>query len=163
VTPKHDERLTAPLPWWLAAVGFGLVCGWLVYVATTPTFAVVAGAIGIVVGGLLVVGWGALRIRVDDELHAGRAHIGPEHVGAVEVLDHATYRAVMGPRADVRAWLATRPWIDEGVRVVIDDPSDPHPYWLVGSRRPQQLAAAIEDLRQTGRRSADDGAPQKGA
>ena len=29
------------------------------------------------------------------------------------------------------------------VRVPVEDPADPAPYWLVSSRRPDQLAAAL--------------------
>ncbi len=160
---SHRERLSAPLAWWIGAAGFALTCGWLTFVAASPTIAVVTTVLGALVGGGLVAAYGSLQIRVDDELHAGRAHIAPEFLGEIEVLQPAAYREVLGPKADVRAWLATRPWIDSGVRVRIDDPSDPHPYWLLGSRRPERLAAAIEDLRQTGRRTAAGGAPQKGA
>lgn len=160
---KHRERLTAPVAWWIGATGFGLTCGWLVFVATTTVFATVATILAASIGYGFVAAYGALRVAVDDELHAGRAHISPEFLGEVEVLDRTAYREAMGPRADVRAWLATRPWIDTGVRVTIVDPADPHPYWLLGSRRPDRLAAAIEDLRQTGRRTAAGDAPQKGA
>ena len=159
----HRERLTAPVAWWGGATGFGLTSGWLVFVATTPLFATVATLSAAAIGYGFVAAYGALQVAVDHELHAGRAHISPEFLGEVEVLDRTAYREVMGPRADVRAWLATRPWIDTGVRVTIDDPADPHTYWLLGSRRPDRLAAAIEDLRQTGRRTAAGGAPQKGA
>ncbi|GAA1728155.1 DUF3093 domain-containing protein [Aeromicrobium alkaliterrae] len=159
----HRERLTAPIAWWIGATGFGLTCGWLVFIATTPVFATVSTVIAAAIGYGFVAAYGALQVRVDGELFAGRAHIGADFLGEVEVLDRATYREVMGPRADVRAWIATRPWIDAGVRVRIDDPEDPHPYWLLGSRHPERLAAAIEDLRQTGRRTAAGGAPQKGA
>ncbi|MCK5891169.1 MAG: DUF3093 domain-containing protein [Aeromicrobium sp.] len=158
----HRERLTAPVAWWIGATGFGLTCGWLVFVATTPVIAAVAAAAAAAVGYGFVAAYGALQVAVDAELHAGRAHISPEFLGEVEILDRTAYREVMGPRADVRAWLATRPWIDTGVRVTIQDPADPHPYWLLGSRRPDHLAAAIEDLRQTGRRTSAGGAPQKG-
>ncbi|PID54264.1 MAG: hypothetical protein CSB46_03540 [Micrococcales bacterium] len=31
------------------------------------------------------------------------------------------------------------------VRIGLDDPSDPTPYWLVSSRNPQALAAAVNE------------------
>ena len=30
------------------------------------------------------------------------------------------------------------------VEITLDDPEDPVPYWLVSTRRPQQLAAALQ-------------------
>jgi hypothetical protein len=29
------------------------------------------------------------------------------------------------------------------VKVLLDDPDDPTPYWLISSRHPRQLAAAV--------------------
>ena len=49
--------------------------------------------------------------------------------------------------ADARAFVTQRPWLSESVQVTVDDAADPHPYWLVSSRRPAQLAAAIETAR----------------
>jgi hypothetical protein len=37
-----------------------------------------------------------------------------------------------------------RPWVDGVVRVALTDPADPAPYWLVSTRRPEVLAAALE-------------------
>ncbi len=148
---SHRERLSAPVGWWIGAAGIAATCGWLVYVATTPVIGAVTVAIAGVIAGVVVWASGALVIRVDgDQVRAGRAHIGPPHLGEVEALDHAAYRRALGPGADTRAWIVTRPWIDTGVRLWLDDPTDPHPYWLIGSRRPERLAAAIADLRQTG-------------
>ena len=36
-----------------------------------------------------------------------------------------------------------RPYLSRAVRIGIDDPADPTPYWLVSSRRPDRLAAAL--------------------
>lgn len=159
----HHERLGAPLSWFLGAAVFAIVCGWIVLVASwlTPalvTVAVVAGATG-----LAVARYGALRIAVDDEVRVGRAHLSARHVGAVTRLDREQYRHLMGPGANARAFLATRPWIDAGVRVDLDDPADPTPYWLLGSRDPDALAAAVSALRQTGPGSAPGGPQHKGA
>ncbi len=46
-------------------------------------------------------------------------------------------------RLDARAWLLLRGWIPGVVRVRLDDPDDPTPYWLVSSRHPRRLAAAL--------------------
>ncbi|HWJ84512.1 MAG TPA: DUF3093 family protein, partial [Cellulomonas sp.] len=34
-------------------------------------------------------------------------------------------------------------WIHAGVRIELVDPADPTPYWIVTSRRPDELAAAL--------------------
>ena len=52
-----------------------------------------------------------------------------------------------GRDADARAYLLLRPYLKRAVRVEINDPADPTPYWLVGTRRPEDLAEALEALR----------------
>ncbi|EFQ84183.1 hypothetical protein HMPREF0063_10899 [Aeromicrobium marinum DSM 15272] len=146
----HRERLSPSLSWWAAVAGFALTCGWLVLVLAPL---LVAAGVTVVVGAVLGAGlaaWGSLQIGVDEHLRAGPARIEPQHLGAVTTLDRAAYRHLMGPGAHGRALLVTRPWIDRGVRVDITDPRDPTPYWLLGSRHPDALAAAVERIRQTG-------------
>lgn len=151
VSTEHPaERLTAPPSWWAAAVAFAATCGWIVLVIGTTT---VALATLLLVGALTVAGvsrYGRLLVSVGpDGLRAGAAHLAPAFVGAAEPLHRAEYRARLGVDADVRAHLVTRPYLDRGVLVRIEDPSDPTPYWLISSRHPDELAAAINAQRTT--------------
>lgn len=144
----YRERLTAPLSWWVMVVAFGLVWGWLMLVATNRPIAIGAALIAGVVAGALVWSYGSVVITAGpDGLRVGSTHLPRAHVGDVAVLDPRDFRAELGPQADARAWLRTRPYIDAGVRVEVADPSDPTPYWLISSRHPEAVAAA---LRQTG-------------
>ena len=52
-------------------------------------------------------------------------------------------RQELGPRLDARAYVCLRAWARTGVHVVLEDPQDPTPYWLVSTRRPQDLAQAL--------------------
>ena len=140
----YRERLTAPASWWLAALVFAAAWGWIMLVATNWPIAIVTTAI--VAGPGLYVVWryGSLLIAVDaDGLQVGRASIDRAHIGAVEPLHRADYRLKLGTEADARAYLVTRPYIDRGVLIPLADDSDPTPYWLVSSRRPDALAAAL--------------------
>ncbi len=53
---------------------------------------------------------------------------------------------------DARAWTVVRGWIDPVVRIPLSDPDDPVPYWLVSTRRPEQLVAALDEARLTAAR-----------
>ena len=140
----HRERLTAPLSWWAMVVAFGLVWGWLLLVATNWPIAIGAAVIATAVAGTLVWSYGAVVVEAGpDGLRVGTAHLPRANVGDVLVLDARGFRDELGPQADARAWMRTRPYIDAGIKVAVADPSDPTPYWLVSSRHPEAVAAAL--------------------
>jgi len=59
------------------------------------------------------------------------------------VLDPAQKRAALGAQADPLAFVVLRPWIRGAVLVVLDDPADPTPYWVVSTRHPERLVRAL--------------------
>ncbi len=140
----YRERLSAPVSWWIAALAFAAVWGWVFLIATTWAIAGVVTAILAAVCGFIVWRYGSVTISVGaDGLRVGQAFVEAQHVGDVRSLDRAGYRTQLGTGADARAYLMTRPYLDHGVVVTIDDPSDPAPYWLVSSRHPDAFAAAL--------------------
>ncbi len=144
----YRERLSAPAWYWLVGVLFGATTIIAVGFWYGPW---VAFGGGLVVTALLTVAlawFGRTVVAVD----ASGVRVGPSllewpWVGPVEVLDATATRARLGVDADARAFTAQRPWLAESVVVTVDDAADPHPYWLISSRRPAQLAAAIETAR----------------
>ncbi len=140
----YNERLTAPVAWWLSAVAFGLVWGWIFLVATTGTIAIAAALIVSALALFAVWRFGSLRLAVGaDGLRAGSALLDHEHLGEIEILHRADYRSRLGVGADARAHLVTRPYVDRGVLVHVRDAADPVPYWLLSTRHPEALAAAL--------------------
>ena len=92
----------------------------------------------------LLLAYGSARIEVaDGMLRAGRARIELDHLGTVTSLDADAARRLAGVDADARAYLLLRPYLKRAVRVEITDPADPTPYWLLCTRRPDELAAAL--------------------
>jgi hypothetical protein len=142
---SYRERLTVPRSWWLLALIFGGICGWIMVVAASPLLGLLAAVAGTLAAGALIWSYGSLTVRADAEgLRVGAAHLDAAHIGTVTPLDRVAFRTSLGPDADARAWLRTRPYVDGGVRVEVVDPSDPAPYWLVSSRRPEAVAAALD-------------------
>ena len=144
----------------MVALIFGGVCGWIMVVAASPSLGVTAADRRNAGSGSADLGLRRLTVRADAEgLHVGGAHLDAAHIGTVTPLDRVAFRARLGPEADARAWLRTRPYIDGGVRVEVNDPSDPVPYWLVSCRRPEAVAAALgRPVGQTGTdQRRDDG------
>ena len=155
-SPRHVERLTASGLWWGLVVLLALVVGWLLLVATSPAIAGVSALVALVLLGLGLWRYGSLRIVAEPgRFRAGEAHLEEPHLGRVESLDPAAWRVALDRAGVDRAFLLTRPWIDRGVRVEVVDASDPTPYWLVSSRRPDALARAVGHTGAPERRSTD--------
>jgi hypothetical protein len=90
----------------------------------------------------------AVQIQVtDSRLTVGRAVIEHRYLGAATALDAVRARSRRGPTADARAYLVLRPYIATAVEVAVEDPDDPVPYWLVATRHPEALAAALTEAR----------------
>jgi hypothetical protein len=153
----YHERLRVPVSWWVLGMisvvmlGAGFLAGF----DWEPALAVY----GILTVGLaaILVGWGRLRTEVaDGELRVGRDRLPLAQAGEVTALDEEQTRALRGPRADPAAYLMSRPYLPRSVYIAVDDPAARGPYWLIGTRRPEELAAAIETARPAARA---DGAP----
>ena len=80
------------------------------------------------------------------ELRAGRHRLPLATAGEVTALDEAQTRALRGPSANPGAIMLMRPYLRRAVYVEIADPGDT-PYWLIGTRHPAELAAAITAAR----------------
>lgn len=81
-----------------------------------------------------------LIIRIEGEtLFVGRAQIDSRFISQVIPLDPCAMRHERGAGLDPRAFLALRYWIKTGVKLILDDPRDPTPYWLVSAREVSKL------------------------
>ncbi len=151
--PPHDERLHVPLWWSLPALAAVLLFGGQLHGGFAGTRGVLSyGVVGlVVVGGLAAASLTRVRV-IDGRLEAGAARLPLEVVAAVHALDRDQTRRALGPEADPSAYVVFRAWVPRAVLVELDDPADPTPYWLVSTRRPEALAAALEQ----GRREALD-------
>lgn len=87
---------------------------------------------------------GRLRVAVEDgELRVDDARLPVRYVAGVTVLAAEEKRMLLGTAAHPYAFVVQRPWVKGAVQVHLDDPDDPTPYWVVSSRRPATLAAAL--------------------
>ena len=140
----YRERLHVPLRWWVQATMF-LATFWLALTVAMPGWLAWSASAALLLGVFGIFAWlGSPEIEVRDGLlHAGTAQIALRYVGEVQPLDKDATRRVHGVDADARAFMLTRPYIARAVKVVVDDPADPTPYWLISSRHPRQLSAAL--------------------
>lgn len=144
--PLYRERLW-PAPWLFLATALVIPASILV-LAPISVFAGIITAIVLYAGcvvGLILAG---PVVSVDaGVLHAGKASIPTRLLGeATPYRGRAAWRE-RGPGLDVRAFLLIRGWVDPIVRIPIEDAQDPTPYWIVSTRHPKELAAAINGSR----------------
>jgi hypothetical protein len=138
----YSERLWPTPGIWAATIGFGAAFG-LIPAPVSTQAAVTVAVLGIVVLiTLLVITTPTLTVTADTFV-AGRAKVPVALVAGVEELDPGQMRQARGVRLDARAYLCIRGWLPAGAKVVLNDPEDPTPYWLVSSRRPEALVRAV--------------------
>lgn len=83
-------------------------------------------------------------ISIDgQELRIDQAHIELKYLGGVEQLTSSQMRLLRTRDADPAAYLAIKFWLSTGVKITISDPRDPTPYWLVTSKRGDQIATLL--------------------
>jgi hypothetical protein len=140
-TETYSESLHVPVLWWLLGLGMAVTVWWVFFVVTPLWAACVAGAVTAALVAAALLWFGAVRIEAGrDGLRAGRALLPWQYVGPSVALDRAETRRQLGPDADARAYLLVRAYCPRAVKVYVDDESDPTPYWIVSSRRPEALA-----------------------
>jgi hypothetical protein len=166
----YHERLRVPFSWWL----LGLVTTLLLATEVVAGYALpIAVAIYVVLVGLVAAmlwSWSRPTVLVtEEELRAGPACLPLAAVGEVSALDEAQTRSLRGPRGDPAAFLLLRPYLRQAVyievatpgaqtrahrrlrgfrlRAEMTRPATDSPYWLVCTRHPAGLVAAINGAR----------------
>ena len=82
----------------------------------------------------------------ENELRIGRAHIELKYLHSVELLTKDQMRLLRTRDADPAAFLAITFWISTGVKITLKDERDPTPYWLVSSRKSEELTSTLYKL-----------------
>ncbi len=151
----YRERLGVPASWWQLTAFLVLLLGTILWAGLSIIAAVV---VYVLLGGgsaAILLIWGAVTIEVtDNELRVGSQRLPLGQVGQIAALDAVQTRALRGPRANAAAYLLIRPYLPEAVYIeVVGRPAD-RPYWLIATRSPARLAAAIEGARPRSGQSA---------
>jgi len=146
----YRERLTPSL-WTMVAAAVVAPMAALVFAPLNSAVALTVGvlvAIGVI--ALMVLASPVVEVR-DGELRAGRAHIDIRFLGPAEQFTGDDARRMRGSELDSRSWHLIRGGIDGLVVIPLEDPDDPVPSWVVSTRTPDRLAAALRRARLTPR------------
>ena len=143
--PAYRERWIVPLLWWPGALGLATLVAAELHSGAPGLRAVVPYAVLLPLTALLLANGSRGSITVaDGVLHVPGARIPITFLADGVALDREAFRVQTGPMADPRAYVVSRPWLHTAVRLTVDDEADPTPYWVVGTRRPAELLAAIK-------------------
>lgn len=139
------------MPWWWWPLGAGVAAVIAqVFIRGLPavpdwvTYAVLAAVAAVVLGWL-----GRVDVRVvgtadgGTELWVDGAHLPSAVIARTAAVPRSAKSAALGRQLDPAAFVVHRAWVGSMVLVVLDDPDDPTPYWLVSCRRPERLLAAL--------------------
>lgn len=153
---SYRERLLVPVSYWLLAVPVVVTLGAEAYFFVDGFIPplVIAGLYAIV--AVFLVHWSSATVEVAGQaLRAGKDTLALSGAGEVIALDETQAMALRGPRADPSAHILLRPYLKRAVYVGLADPGNGVPYWLIATRHPERLAAAIEDARPPAGRHPD--------
>jgi hypothetical protein len=148
----YRERLGVPVSWWLSGAGLVIIFGTLTWAGFTVTIGLIVYlALGLLVAFALL-RWSTTIVEVSpDGLSVGSRRLAFGQVAEISALDEEQTTALRGPKADPAAFMVIRPFLPESVYVAVTG----EPYWLIGTRHPAELAAALETARaDTGLRAA---------
>lgn len=79
------------------------------------------------------------------ELKAKNAVISRDKIGEVSVIEPTRKFETLGVELDSRAWLCIQSSVKGLVRLEINDPEDSTPYWLISTRKPEELAKLLRN------------------
>ena len=76
-------------------------------------------------------------------LRIDQANIEKKYLAKVTVLDRSAMRLLRTRDADPAAYLAIKFWEPRGLRIDLNDSRDATPYWLITSKRGEEIAALL--------------------
>ncbi|BBZ28068.1 membrane protein [Mycolicibacterium madagascariense] len=151
-TVRYRERLWVPWWWWLPGFGLAVIIAYEVNLGIRSLAIWVPYAVLLPVAAAALVWLGRVEVRVvstsngegaTTELWVGSAHLPVDVISRSAVVPRSAKSAALGRQLDPAAFVVHRAWVPAMVLVVLDDPEDPTPYWLVSCRQPDRVLAAL--------------------
>lgn len=139
---SYSERLL-PSIWQVLASMLVVPAIWLITLPIVGEFSIVmALAVWLVVIATMLARSKRLVIR-EQIFTAGSAQIPLNLLGESEIIAPEAMQAQLGPQLDARAYLCFKSGKKGLVKITVSDKSDPTPYWLVSTKDPRALVAAL--------------------
>jgi Protein of unknown function (DUF3093) len=150
---SYREHLRVPASYWVLGFITMVTFASFVWAGFNFMIAIASYVVVVLLPGVALFAWGNATVAVSGgRLRAGRAALPLDRAGQVQALDPEATAKLRGPLADPEAFMLIRPYLKRAVYVEVAvpeggaDAAGP-PYWLVGTRHPEALVAAIETSR----------------
>ena len=79
-------------------------------------------------------------------LSIGKVQIPTKYIKNVTVIETNAQQSEKGPKLDPAAYIRFQVGVKGLLKVELNDPNDPTPYWLISSRNPDVVAKRFADL-----------------
>lgn len=145
----YRERQWVPVYWWILA-------GLLVALTTAQLannrniwWLIVPAVVLTAVAVWVLLSWSSTTVTVERDadgttwLHVRSASLPDDVVSRSLAVPASAKRNAMGRQLDPAAFVVSHGWVHEMVMLVLDDPEDPTPYWLISTRNPEALLEAF--------------------
>jgi hypothetical protein len=147
-TVRYRERLWVPWWWWPPGLGLAALIALEVNqgVRSLPNWVPFAALVALAVAVLLWLGKTEVRVATSAdqaELWVGQAHLPADVIARSAEVPRTAKSAALGRQLDPAAYVVHRAWVGPMVLLVLDDPDDPTPYWLVSCRHPDRMLSAL--------------------
>ena len=147
---RYRERLRVPWWWWLPGFALAALIALEVNqgVQALPNWVPFAVLLPVAAVALLWLGRAELRVVAgagETELWVGAAHLPVSVISRSAEVPRSAKSAALGRQLDPAAYVVHKAWIGPMVLLVLDDPDDPTPYWLVSCRHPDRVLSALRD------------------
>jgi hypothetical protein len=139
----YAEKSKLPLKVWVFIIGMSIS----IYLAIWAPLGVVPALFMTLLffaGFLAVLNKMQTRVFISkDYLYANNAKIEIKYIKKAIPLNKSEFRDLNGVSANPAAFLATNFWTNTGVKIELKDKNDPTPYWLISSKRANEIAEKL--------------------
>lgn len=151
----YSERQWVPWYWWLIAAFIVALISAQFALNRAALWLYIPAVVLSVLAVWVLVWLSSTSVVVEEDpdgtrwLVTGQANLPHTVVSRSLAVPATAKRNAMGRQLDPAAFVVSHGWVPEMVMLVLDDPEDPTPYWLVASKHPEQLLAAFLPEQQT--------------
>ena len=145
----YSERQWVPWYWWLIAAFIVALISAQFALNRAALWLYIPAVVLSVLAVWVLVWLSSTSVVVEEDpdgtrwLVTGQANLPHTVVSRSLAVPATAKRNAMGRQLDPAAFVVSHGWVPEMVMLVLDDPEDPTPYWLVASKHPEQLLAAF--------------------